>query len=156
MSGAVLFLDVDGVLNHRAVFSPGSGPAPLCPKACERLKRLIAATGAKVVLSSTWRLGPIDNGNVAKLRSFGVMDNAHQDWRTVELPHDFSKSKLIFSRRGDEIAEWLSRHPEVTSYAIVDDDSDMLPEQKCRFVQTTFDSGLTEEHVAVLERILSP
>jgi hypothetical protein len=33
--------------------------------------------------------------------------------------------------RGEEIKAWLHQHPEVTRYAIVDDDSDMLPEQVC-------------------------
>ena len=152
----VLFLDVDGVLNHRAVFVPGSGTAVLCPEACRRLREFVGRVGCKVVLSSTWRMFRPGDRHHERLREHGVFDNAHDDWRTVELPNDFSKSKLIFSRRGDEIAEWLSRHPEVTAYAIIDDDADMLPEQKPRFVQTAFDTGLTDEHIAALERILTP
>jgi hypothetical protein len=35
--------------------------------------------------------------------------------------------------RGQEIQEWLDKHPEVEDYAILDDDSDMLPEQFCKF-----------------------
>jgi hypothetical protein len=46
----IIFLDVDGVLNHRAVFLPSIGPDPLCPKAVDRFLRLIVETGAQVVL----------------------------------------------------------------------------------------------------------
>ena len=45
--------------------------------------------------------------------------------------------------RGMEIQEWLDRHPEVTHYAIVDDNADMLPHQW--LFQTTFERGLTAE-----------
>jgi hypothetical protein len=151
----VLFLDVDGVLNHRGVFTPGAGTAILCPKAVERLKRVVSETGAAVVLSSTWRLGRVPNEHLSKLKACGVMDKAHEDWRTIEMPHDFTTSRLIFSRRGDEIAEWLARHPEVTEYAIVDDDSDMLPEQSARFVQTSFEDGLTDRHADALISLFS-
>lgn len=145
-----LFLDVDGVLNHRGVFVPSNGASPLCEKCVERLADLVERTAASVVLSSTWRLGGERSSHVHKLKDAGVLDRAHDDWRTKELPLDDDTPWRF--RRGGEIAEWLSRHPEVTSYAIVDDDSDMLPEQFPFFVQTTFDAGLQDEHV---ERIVS-
>lgn len=50
---------------------------------------------------------------------------------------------VLNGRRGHEIAHWLAAHPEVTTWAIVDDDSDMLPEQRHRFVQTDFSDGLS-------------
>ena len=45
--------------------------------------------------------------------------------------------------RGDEIAAWLTAHPKVKEWAIVDDDSDMLPEQLPRFVKTDGNEGLS-------------
>src|SRR5262249_43618 len=60
----IIFLDVDGVLNHRGVFRPGNGPDPLCPKAVRRLIDLVAVAGARIVVSSTWRLGGIDSGSM--------------------------------------------------------------------------------------------
>lgn len=47
--------------------------------------------------------------------------------------------------RGHEIQAWLDKHPEVEKYAILDDDSDMLPEQMPNFFKTTFQNGLLEE-----------
>lgn len=151
----VLFLDIDGVLNHRGVFVTGGGGAPLCEKCVDRLAALIERTSASVVLSSTWRLGGEQSTHVQKLRRAGVLDRAHNDWRTVDMPLDDDSIIIPYAeRRGAEIAEWLSRHPEVTSYAIVDDDSDMLKEQICRFVQTSFETGLQDEHVERLAKIL--
>lgn len=153
----IIFLDIDGVLNHRAVFTPKTGPAVLCPKAVARFRRLVERSGAKVVLSSTWRLGdPSTCRYIAKLRSAGVLDHAHEDWRTVRLPWPLGASIAIDGPcRGDEIAEWLSRHPEITAYVIIDDDSDMLREQMPSFVKTTFENGLLDGHCQVAEAILS-
>ena len=43
--------------------------------------------------------------------------------------------------RGEEIASWLKRHPEIKYYIIVDDDNDMLYEQQSHFVQTETTKG---------------
>ena len=56
--------------------------------------------------------------------------------------------------RGEQIAEWLERHPEVTRYAIIDDDSDMLDEQKEFFAQTSFQEGMMFHHYMRLTHIL--
>lgn len=142
----VLFLDVDGVLNNEEVFvSRRYGAAPVCPECCGRLFRLLDATGAKVVLSSSWRGIP---NLERRLRDRGVFRYVHKDKRTGHLSINSD------TRRGQEIAEWLSRHPEVKRYAIVDDDSDMLPEQQQFFVQTDFKTGLLDEHVTQLAVIL--
>lgn len=45
--------------------------------------------------------------------------------------------------RGDEINAWLKDHPEVTKYAILDDDCDFYDDQP--LFQTTFQYGLTDE-----------
>ncbi len=147
---AVLFLDVDGVLNHRDTFA---GPRPhLCKKAINRLARVVSETGCKVVLSSTWR--KIDS-HVDELRAAGGFPSPHADWRTIDMPFIVRNGIIVSTAmRGNEIAEWLSRHPEVDRYAIVDDDSDMLIDQKARFVQTSFDTGLTDEHTETLIALL--
>jgi hypothetical protein len=147
----VLFLDVDGVLNHRAVFLPSRGGSPLDEAAIARLRRVIERTGCKVVLSSTWRML---ERHVDRLREAGGFPSPHQDWRTIELPIEVRNGVVVTRQRGEEIAEWLSRHPEVERYAIIDDDGDMLPGQLPFFVQTTFETGLTDEHAERLVAIL--
>lgn len=49
--------------------------------------------------------------------------------------------------RGEEIQEWLDEHPEVEDYAILDDDSDMLPEQFKKFHHCDPWFGLTPNHL---------
>jgi hypothetical protein len=54
----VVFLDIDGVLNCSKTNNPRKLPYVIDPKLLKRLKRLLRRTGAKVVLSSTWRYDP--------------------------------------------------------------------------------------------------
>ena len=139
----VLFLDVDGVLNRRSLLTVEADTFALCPKACARLQVLIARTGAKIVLSSSWRSS---EQHIAYLHKFSVLDEAHEDWQTKKARDE--------QTRGDEIAEWLSRHPEVIRYAIVDDTDDFLPKQRRYFVHTSYDEGLLDKHVKRLAAIL--
>jgi hypothetical protein len=155
MTTKVLFLDVDGVLNHRALFVPGN-PQPICPLAWKRVVSVVSATRAKIVLSSTWRRNDHpDDPYHAKLRRIGLFEHTHEDWRTrYDLPPSCDGAIREWPSRGDEIAEWLGRHPEVTTYAIVDDDADMRWDQRAVFVQTTFESGLTDAHRDILIELL--
>jgi hypothetical protein len=153
MAEPILFLDVDGVLNHKDVFLPGRHYPPLCEKCLAQFVRVTAETDARIVLSSTWRLLP---NHVEELKAAGVLDKAHDDWRTIELPF-ITRNGLIVQTaiRGHEIAEWLARHPEVERYAIVDDEATMLDEQQPFFVQTDFEAaGLTSAHADRLIALL--
>lgn len=38
--------------------------------------------------------------------------------------------------RGEEIKAYLNEHPEIDEYIIVDDEDDLLPEQRQKFIQT--------------------
>ncbi|MGF3026561.1 HAD domain-containing protein [Methylobacterium aquaticum] len=150
MTDPVLFLDIDGVLNCLATWRrPKVGTHRLDPERIELLNRVIALTGCRICVSSTWRHGDWAGPRscAAILTAHGVTDRFCQEWRTPDLRRERC--------RGDEIARWLSRNP-VSAYAIVDDDGDMLPEQLPRFVQTTFEQGLTEAHAERLIALLAP
>jgi HAD domain in Swiss Army Knife RNA repair proteins len=54
----IIFLDIDGVLNCRKTPNPRKLPYIVDRKLLKRLVRLIERTGAKVVLTSTWRYDP--------------------------------------------------------------------------------------------------
>jgi hypothetical protein len=137
---SVVFLDIDGVLNHcdtRSDVLPSAGeplPIPIAPECMQRLNRLIAETSAKIVISSSWRtfacwqdLGPalVRHGLIAEVIG-----------ETPDLPNDKvwlanwqlrRGEAFTFERleRGWEIAEWIAAHPEVTAFVILDDCSDM-------------------------------
>jgi len=55
--------------------------------------------------------------------------------------------------RGSEIKTWVDNHPEVEKYAILDDDSDMLPEQfnTCFFHVDGY-YGLSPNHLYKIKR----
>ena len=55
----ILFLDFDGVLN--CYDDIGRGPDPINPAAVARLNVIVARTGARIVITSSWRLRyPLD------------------------------------------------------------------------------------------------
>ncbi len=106
------------------------------------LNALWAHTRCQVV-SSTWRLGPYrgPDGCRAHLRRLGFRGRFHRDWRTRDQVE--SDGRGYEDRpRGKQIRDWLVVHPGVPTYAIVDDDSDMLHEQMPRYVKTGYELGL--------------
>jgi len=123
----IIFLDIDGVLNSKRTSNPRGFPYIVDPKLLGRYIRLVAATGAETVLLSTWRHDPA--GRWAA-RYYGVpfMDVI------PDLPD---------SSRGDEIRTWLEKHPEVSRYAILDDDDDQLDDLPV--FQPSAGTGLTQE-----------
>ena len=59
MSRKVIFLDIDGVLNCGRTPNPRKFPYVVDTRLLSRLKKLLDRTGAKIVLSSSWRLDPV-------------------------------------------------------------------------------------------------
>ncbi len=125
----VIFLDIDGVLNCKATRNPRDLPYVVDPKLLRRFKRLLDRTGAKVVLSSTWRYDP---AGLFRARRAGIpfMDV------TPDMPR---------RPRRDEVLTWLKRHPRVTRYAILDDEDDELDELP--LFQPSAATGLTQKIV---------
>ena len=145
----ILFLDIDGVINSvRSASALGGYPYSSDTETWNRfdlvavslIKKLCKDTDTKIVLSSSWRhykgwelLNPI--------LELDIID------KTPTL-------SLSGGRRGQEIKMWLDQHPEVTKYAIVDDDNDMLKEQEPFFVRTSNLEGLSYTNYFNLVEIL--
>jgi hypothetical protein len=144
----IAFLDIDGVLN---VIPQGRDEfgAIFHPHLVENLRHLIEETGAKIVISSTWRASGLT-----------IMKEM---WEKRNLPGEvIDITKRIYREgdfyevleRGHEIQEWMDRN-EVDNYVIIDDDNDMLPSHQENFVMTSGNSdhedcidigyGLTKE-----------
>lgn len=136
----VLFLDIDGVCNSRAYLyrlRAKNKKATLWygidPDAAALIQRIVKETKCVVVLSSTWRL--YADGRAQVKREVCHFIDCTKDMQ--------AGSKRGVVDRGDEVQEWLERHPAVTQYAILDDDSDFQP---CQWLfKTSFDKGITEE-----------
>jgi hypothetical protein len=167
----VVFLDIDGVLNHPGSYGEGawrresSKPevepepepeklrVPIEPPCMDRLNRLIRTTGAVVVISSSWRLfarfqdlGPALARHGLAGRVVGETPYLARDARWEESQRALGRDPLARIERGDEIARWLSDHPEVTSFVILDDDPDM-GELAHRLVRTDPVVGLSDADV---------
>ena len=146
----VIFLDVDGVLNSEVSREQDRNKFDNWME-CEvseshivNLKKIVDETGAQIVLSSSWRFDhPKATG-----RDFIVdplMKILDRKLKEVGLDIIDVTPDLRGKIRGVEIQDWLDRHSEVEKFVILDDDTDMLEEQKPFFVNTTFKNGLTEE-----------
>lgn len=169
----VIFLDMDGVLNSRRYttgpnFKPpdwgedgeggnlGFGSAQIDPEAVALLNDLVERTGARIVLSSSWRHIWSWQEVAAMLEKRGLKDKEWVIDQTPSAPSD---------NRGDEVAEWISLGRErrevdpdfdpLTSYVILDDGDDFSTEQQAHFVQTDPRVGLTAADVQRAVGILS-
>ena len=173
----VLFLDIDGVLNSQNWFAYRlycvknnmvnilmnfvdtddrnikHKLTMLDDRAIANLNRIIEETGCKVVLSSSWRSSieseNIFTQNLLKLKGFKYefYDVTPRLWFS-----DFS------IRRGEEIKFWLDKESEkheIESFVILDDDSDMLPEQMNNFIHIDGQVGLTDKDVFTAIEILN-
>ena len=145
-----LFLDCDGVINSASWFAKQKakgwlGLAEIDPDAVDRIRRVQEVTDAQIVLSSTWRLVP---QFVTLLREVGKLEIDHMTPRCND------------GHRASEILAWMDKYEEsgwpLDTFAIVDDDSDAgdHPILKPRFVQTTWQDGIQNEHVERLIELL--
>lgn len=143
----ILFLDLDGVLNSERSFIGGHfnvltaheelsddpywkkiTKLTIDPVAVALVNRVCTKCDVKIVVSSTHRMHfPDDENKLSLMKDYfeclGIYPDLVIDW-----------TPRLHVARGIEIQDWLNRHPEVNNYVILDDDSDMLPEQKEFFV----------------------
>ena len=136
----VIFLDIDGVLNDaepiQALPTRQSQWARLLdPERVSRLNDIIDATGAEVVLSSSWRqVHSLDDmQELLETRGF--------EGRLVD------ETPVINETRGQQIQAWLARHgDDVGRYVAIDDSPFMSPLPHERCVRTSGRrGGITEE-----------
>jgi hypothetical protein len=165
----IIFLDVDGVLNSNAYFLQLAtkvargiddesslqqyASGMLDPEAIQELNRIIEASGAIVVISSTWRHAhPATHiSRMLRFRGFkgsiigstpelppGVKTPAFEKFLEENPDHWTGNVNC----RGNEIQAWLDAVPSVQSFVILDDSSDMA-HLELRLVRTSLEIGLT-------------
>lgn len=143
----ILFLDVDGVLISREGFQKAQFSATQTvifdKKALSCLKTLVEETGARVVITSSWRPYSNQRPTMSYL------------WLRSVLAHNgtpvFSETPRLQTAgcdRSDEIQAWLDGH-EVKSYVVIDDNDRLQhhPAIQARLVKTDPDFGLREGEV---------
>lgn len=161
----VIFLDFDGVLNSTETWRKrGKGLAlggpregltgglrGLDPDHVGPLNQIVQESGAKIVISSSWRLDKKldDMDKLDELRLYLKQAGAECDVIGMTSSGAFDPVRGIgnSSIRGYQIQEWLNDHPEVTHFVILDDSDDMvhlLP----KLVQTNDRTGLERRHIS--------
>jgi len=167
----VLFLDIDGVLNSdRTLYDDVSLEDDLIMN----LKAIIDKTGAKIILSSSWRcipsavqklMGKLDEHDLylSGLTKDGVEVSTVEALgfkpteRYTDTDYSGSCPKDITHDRGAEIAVWLDEHQDrVDSFVILDDeDYDIKLYYPSHLVLTRYETGLTEANVEEAIKILN-
>lgn len=154
-----IFLDIDGVLNSVNFLKDKSRfervnklkekikdeyiaiyLADIDPKKVELLNKITESTGAKIVVSSSWR-------------SYSGLQTVFTIAGIKEPVYD-QTPRLSGGHRGQEIQQWLDKH-KCDKYVILDDDQDFFDSQLPYFVHTDWKVGLTENDVNKAVNILN-
>ena len=142
MNRPVIFLDFDGVLNteqYQAQLAIDGKPGkdawgPLFdPRAVANLRKILEATDAGIVISSSWRYAH-------------SLNSLRRMWEKRGLPGriiDTIPCGATYITRGEDIECWLNRH-NCHSFVIIDDLDDFFPSQHDRYVETNPIVGITE------------
>lgn len=151
----LIFLDIDGVLNHWEWFNQIKDDpyyqdkkssdfylTRIDPEATQNVKKLCVEFDAEIVVSSTWRYG----------KSTSDLISLFKDAVGIELPIIGKTSEKRFGSRGLCIEQWLGdrgltvtfwssektlqsmQDSGVSQYLILDDDGDMTYQQHNHFV----------------------
>ena len=141
----IIFLDIDGVMNHE------KSTEDMDSSCLYQLKRIVDATNAKIVLSSSWRLyflrgdqNPVKQYFEKRLNLFGM--------EVYDITPNIGSSM-----RALEINKWLKENNSAAQYVILDDS--MFPgfhKMKNHLCMTNWSAGgLTAEHADQAIRILN-
>lgn len=156
LSLRLIFLDIDGVLNsernirklqmEQLPYRDEYGPL-FDPEAVDNLRQIIDNTGAKIVITSSWRY------------LFGFVE-LKEIWEKRRLPgklHGIT-SMVSFGTRGDEIQEYLQGAIGscANDYVILDDECDFEGQLLEHYVKVNPQKGITDcnamEAIDILSR----
>jgi len=141
----IVFLDFDGVIITPESSFRRIGPLEAAhPKAIEALNYLLSETGARLVISSTWR----EDYSVEELRKL------LKGWGVAA---EILGTTPLLDQRSEEIQSWLDECSlPIGAFVILDDMTDM-GHLASRLINTDFETGLTMSHaVAARDLLIAP
>lgn len=164
MKKKLLFLDIDGVLNpntniwHRKQKGEptSSFKIKLPGDKLYRLKKIIMATNADIIITSSWRIG-FRTGTMEPSPAIINLSNQLESYGlyiTGCTPLHYDRN------RGEEISHYLNifikENKYLPQYAIIDDNiSDIVNLHKGHIIKTTTLLGLQDEHVNIAISLLN-
>lgn len=121
-------------------------------QAVTRVSELVEATDAYLIITSTHRKFFRKQTNLTQEYNWEFDLVKLQEYcsllglPTTRVLGFTPEARGVGKMRGHEIAEHLASFPaQVAAYVIIDDDSDMLPEQLSSFVRTSYEVGFTAD-----------
>lgn len=167
---SIIFLDIDGVLNNfhfalREQKNKYGGYLIINPEKVTILKTICDITDAKIVLSTGWKdifddsLNPLNRDAEFLLEVFKEYD-IPLIGKTPTVPKDIGNGRQLKYWKEYEIISYLSMHPEVTHFCIIDDETTGLESLLDYLVQTKDyqeseeDEGITLKHISSINMIL--
>jgi hypothetical protein len=164
----IIFLDIDGVLATSEYLK--NKKWTLNPVKQKLLEEIITATNANIVLSSSWRKSSLDE-TIKYMQQEGFLFSDKIIGVTIRAYQYIKKETKIHLAipRGVEIKQWIDTHIHSNNgknwqkkelgkdfnYVILDDDTDMLLEQKSNFIHINSEVGLTKDDVNKAIEILN-
>lgn len=160
----IIFLDFDGVLNTEKYYCELKSKGLPCddkygqlfdPEAVANLRKIIDATGARIVVSSSWRYMGLNvlqrmwydrdlPGRIVDITPLHLLDDKLCDT-------DLTQVDMLSLCRGNEIKwyfdEVLDANSNSRRFVIFDDLKEVLPELQDHFVRIDPIVGITEEDV---------
>ena len=182
----IIFLDIDGVLNHEEWYTSGraheayeaTGKTDIKaynfdPESWKWIQKLIDETGAKIVLSSSWRWYDLQ-ATIEEYKNtafkpiidnlVGVTPGTMSRNRGQEINRFFDIVNGNITQNLPQAIEWLKEHPleilsstgqKIDQYVIFDDNIDMTKEQKKHLVQVDSWVGIQEKDYIKAKKILN-
>jgi len=145
----IIFLDIDGVLCV-------PGRKTFDPSCVDKLNRITANSGAKLVISSTWRLSCKNVKDFGALTAYLHSQGIKADIIGLTPSHGTVDNVRGANGRGAEIKEWLDTTGiklGVSEFVIIDDNGDM-GELIDSLVLTSHKTGLIEKNIDASLKVL--
>lgn len=151
----VIFLDVDGVINNNYYYLESDKEEDQCyqflsKRLIENLKRIVDETGAKLVLSSSWRSSLDDN-----LKPRSVMGQYLVEALSKDGLFLYDKTEVLGINRYEEIKTWIKNHPQTTRYVVLDDSDYSWKDLSVNWIRPDANTGISESNVIESIKILN-
>ena len=155
----IVFLDIDGVLNHACTKERFQGYIGVDEKNLEYFAKFLEIANmeeeTKVVLSSSWREDVNREGESVSDGYQYICERLASVGIAIYDITPFFERLWEFPNRGEEITAWLSEHKDldITGYVVLDDEHGMEFKEyglSKRWVRTSWDSargGFQPKHV---------
>ena len=170
MKKNVIFLDIDGVLNSENSTDKIGSVKGISNKYIKILKDIVDIFDADLILTSSWKVywdrelikDGINNWRGSSKRKYGKYINLKL--KKFGLYITDKTENYHWSKRAIEILSYLSSHPEIENYIILDDedfswkhfnlDSHWIDTSNEDLVWNLRNDGLKEEHIEYIKNNL--